>query len=489
MRSVLILMDTLIRKYLKTYDEKAEGITPCMDSFVKDCIRFDNHFIASAPCMPARRDILTGRMNFLERGWGSIEPFDVTLPGELRKNGIFTHITTDHDHYFETGGENYCQIFNTWDFHRGQENDPWVSRVKPSFAEPDTYGRKTMQHVLNHSEYVKAEEEYPTPKTFRSACEWAMANKGCDDFFLMVESFDPHEPFDAPENYHELYGDDYVGKEYNWPSYEPVTEPADAVEHMRKSYLATLTMADKWLGKFIDSLKKNDLYEDTLIILTTDHGHMLGEHGFSGKNFMHAYNEMTHIPLFMKMPHEENAGCIRNELTQNIDLMPTLLSYHNCVIPERVLGKNLLDEKETPREQVIYGWFGRAVNVCDGRYTYFHAPANKNNKPCYQYCAIPTSLGRFYGEDYADKMEMGRFLPYTNYPVYRIEVDNEKDCMGDIKYVMESQLFDMESDYEQMSPLTDRKVEEEMCRKLVAGMKEAQAPEEQYSRLGLTEYV
>lgn len=70
MKTILVLMDTLNRRYLKTYNERAKGITPNINAFSKDCIIYDNHFIGSAPCMPARRDIFTGRMQFLERGWG-----------------------------------------------------------------------------------------------------------------------------------------------------------------------------------------------------------------------------------------------------------------------------------------------------------------------------------------------------------------------------------------------------------------------------------
>lgn len=88
MRTILILMDSLNRRFLKAYHSHAKGITPNIDRFSEDCVRFDNHFIGSAPCMPARRDIMTGRMNFLERNWGGIEPFDITLPEELRKNGV-----------------------------------------------------------------------------------------------------------------------------------------------------------------------------------------------------------------------------------------------------------------------------------------------------------------------------------------------------------------------------------------------------------------
>lgn len=248
-------------------------------------------------------------------------------------------------------------------------------------------------------------------------------------------------------------------------------------------------MADKWFGKFVEALKKNNLYEDTLILFTTDHGHMLGEHGYIAKNFMHAYNELSHLPLMVKMPRKEHAGEKRKQLTQNIDLMPTILEYHGISIPERVKGKSLLpviERQEVSREQIIYGWFGRAVNVYDGRYTYFRAPKDERNQPCFQYCGIPTSLGRYFGEEYAAEIEMGRFLPYTDYPVYKIPATGDRDWWGDICYVRESLLFDLQEDYGQEHPIKDKKLEENMCRKLAAGMEEAQTPREQYERLGLT---
>ena len=488
MRTILILMDSVTRKFLKPYHRNGEGITPNIESFARDSVRFDNHFIGSAPCMPARRDILTGRTQFLERGWGGIEPFDITLPEVLRQNGVFSHITTDHSHYFEVGGENYCYQFNTWDYQRGQEGDAWISRVNQPAVDQEAYGRKSPQNVLNREVYGRSEEQYPSPKTFRSACKWIEDNKGCDDFFLMVETFDPHEPFETPREYHDLYQDDYHGREFNWSSYEPVKEPAEAVEHLRKSYLATLTMADRWLGKFLTTLKEQGMYEDTLIILTTDHGHMLGEHGYIGKNYMHAYNEVAHIPLFLKMPDGSCGGECRKQLTQNIDLMPTILNYHRCEVPERVKGKNLFSyilEEDPGRDEIIYGWFGRAVNVYDGRYTYFRAPGNSDNQPCYQYCGMPTTLGRYLGEEYADQMEMGRFLPYTRYPVYKIPVLSQADILGDISFVMESRLFDVEEDYAQEHPMDDEVQEELMCQKLIRAMEEADSPKWQYERLNL----
>ena len=104
MKAILIMMDTCCRHMLRLYRPEAKASTPNIDRLAERSLVFDNHFIASAPCMPARRDILTGRVNFLERGWGPVEPYDVTLPRILRENGIFTHIVTDHSHYMEIGG-------------------------------------------------------------------------------------------------------------------------------------------------------------------------------------------------------------------------------------------------------------------------------------------------------------------------------------------------------------------------------------------------
>ena len=122
MKTILVLIDSLTRHMLKIYNKDTFTKTPNIDWLASNSLIFDNHWLGSAPCMPARRDILTGRLNFLDRNWGGIEPFDVTLPTLLRAKEVFSHIITDHYHYFEIGGENYCQQFNTWNFIRGVMN-------------------------------------------------------------------------------------------------------------------------------------------------------------------------------------------------------------------------------------------------------------------------------------------------------------------------------------------------------------------------------
>ncbi len=504
MKAILILMDSLNRHMMKKYNPEAWMKTPNIDKFAEESIQFNGHWLGSAPCMPARRDILTGRLNFLERGWGPIEPYDVTFPRLMQEKGIFSHIITDHHHYFEIGGEHYCQQYNSWDFIRGQEHDPMVSSVNRPKLPEKFFGGMSPQYELNKQNF-KSDEDYPTPVTFSHACEWIKDNKGADDFFLQVEVFDPHEPFDCPQEFLDLYDDDWKGPHYNWSGYNRVgvRDPEDGLKHLQKAYAATATMADKWFGRFIDTLKETGMYEDTMIILTTDHGHLLGEHGWTGKNTSHVYNELGHIPLFIHMPKEKGAGTQIDALTQNIDIMPSMCDLFDLETPKRVKGHSLLPlingEKDKLREACIYGWFSKAVNVTDGHYTYLRIPVRVDNSPCFSYCTIPDTLNRFIGvpnvfrgnkqgQFSADKFKAGSFLKHTAYPVFKIPVASAEVFNGEIQPLIDdggSQLFDIKNDYAQEQPLCDPEIEKRMIQRLKDCMIEAESPEEQFERLGI----
>lgn len=494
MKTIVILMDTLNRHMLRCYNPEEKTITPGIDRLAARSVTFDNHYIGSAPCMPARRDILTGRLNFLERGWGPIEPYDVTLPELLRKQNVFTHIVTDHSHYMELGGEGYLQQFNTWDFIRGQETDVWASRIAEPDNIPDEYlGRVGRQYQCNRMRF-HTDADYPTPKTFAAATNWLKENEGADNFFLMVEAFDPHEPFDATQEFIDLYPDDYIGPVYEWPDYAELSEETpEAVGHLRNLYRATLTMADQWLNKLLDEFDRQNLWEDTLVIFTSDHGHMLGEHGVTGKNLFHAWNEMSHIPLLVHMPGDRGAGTRCGALTQNIDLMPTLLEYYGigqlpAEIPP-VHGKSwiplLNGETEKVRDYAIYGWFGMPVNITDGQYTYFRAAKDADNTPLYAYMSVLTTLQRYLGRNLPDgALTVGDYLPYAGMPVYRMDmsVGTRREAT---RFVTDSLLFDLDCDYAQEHPIQDQVLEQRMVEALIRCMKEHGSPAEQFERLDI----
>ena len=494
MRTVLILMDTVKRDMLSAYHPSTFVKTPNIAAFSKEATTFDQHWIGSAPCMPARRDILCGRLNFLERSWGPIEPFDITLPSILKQHDIFTHITTDHCHYFRTGGEGYVQQFHTWDYHRGQEGDPWVSCIDdPSNMPKDYYGRVRRQYQWNRTKWPK-EEEYPSPRTFASACEWLDDNKGKDNFFLMVEAFDPHEPFDVPREYMDLYEETHMDREYfEIPDYAHVNVPDDALDYIQKRYAALLSMSDVWFGKLIHKLKALDLYEDTLVIMTTDHGYFLGEHDYFGKNMMHLYNELAHLPLIVHFPGSKLAGQRMNQITQNIDIMPTVLDYCGIDIPETVKGtswKQLVDDPDSYKKAyALFGYHGMAMNVTDGHYTLFKAP-NKENQPCYEYTCIPTTIRKYLGIGVEEQIDTGRYLNRTHYPLYRIPVNQPSildNVTGGLKEVKDDKLFDIIQDEHQTQNLYDKDRETTiyMKRLMIQAMKEMEAPQEQFIRVEL----
>lgn len=484
MKVILILSDSLNRHYLSLYEE-SWVVAPNLERFAARSVTFDNHWIGSAPCMPARRDMMTGRLNFLEREWGGVEPFDVPFPHLLRDQAdVFCHMETDHYHYFHVGGENYHMPFNTYAFHRGQEWDSFVSRVTPP-EEPDHLGKWKDQYTLNQMAF-ETEAEFPTQKTFQGAIDWLQANEGEDDYFLWIEVFDPHEPFDCPQEYLDLYDDDWEGPLYNWSGYEKVEESSEATRHLRRQYAATLTMMDAWFGKLLDELERQNAFEDTLIIFTTDHGHLLGERGLTGKNNWHTWNELAHIPLIVHLPGDAHAGERRTQLTQNIDIAPTVMDYFGVTWDHEIHGESwrpmLEDNAPAKRRAALYGWFGQTVNVTDGRYTYFRVPATEANQPLYRHFLTP---GHFSMRDVAPlsfyaEAELGHFLPYTEYPVIRARVDK-----GTSPDWSETMLFDIVKDYEQTQSLAGTPLEATYEALLVETMAEMDAPPSQYARLGL----
>lgn len=511
MRSVLFLSDSVNRRFMEFYNQSGLKL-PNLERLAARSIIFDGHYCGSAPCMPARRDIMTGRLNFLERSWGPIEAIDYTLPQVLSRGGIASHIVTDHYHYFELGGQNYCQRFGTWELVRGQENDGLVADLHERDMPPHL-GTMKQQTLKNQALWQHNPDAQPSPVVITHAAAWLEAHHDVDNWLLWVEAFDPHEPFDVPQKYLDMVGDDYTGPLYMWPEYKRVVDAKDideaAVRHARKRYMALLYMTDEYIGKIFDVMDRHNMWQDTAFIYTTDHGYMLGEHGYLAKNYMPAYNEVFNIPLMLHLPGDEGAGKRIAALTQNIDLLPTLMDLYGIeqsVLRSPIHGKSLLPlvrgEVDKVREAALYGYFGKEINVTDGHYTLMRAP-NAENRPLNLYTTSLSENKKLF--DYSDKaddphwindpmkLSMGRFLPWTQYPVYKIPADAVVSHVGPLNYVtlnpweQEDYLFDMQSDPAQDHNLAqqDPLLMEKMCQLLKQTMVAHDAPAEQFERMRL----
>jgi arylsulfatase A-like enzyme len=106
MKAVFVLFDSLNRHVLAPYGG-TRASTPNFARLAERTATFERHYVGSLPCMPARRDMQTGRLSFLHRSWGPLEPFDNSFPELLRRAGTYSHLVTDHFHYFEDGGATY----------------------------------------------------------------------------------------------------------------------------------------------------------------------------------------------------------------------------------------------------------------------------------------------------------------------------------------------------------------------------------------------
>ena len=171
MKTIFILCDTLNRRMLSAYGAgKDAAITPNIDRLARRSVVFDSHWCGSAPCMPARRDIMTGRLNFLEKPWGAMEPFDQSLQSILSgEKNVHTQMFADHAHYIICGGENYVKGFTAWEVNRGQECDPVWTRPCKDGIRPDTppkwfKGSWTEAEHENRSHF-HTEYDYPSVKT------------------------------------------------------------------------------------------------------------------------------------------------------------------------------------------------------------------------------------------------------------------------------------------------------------------------------------
>ena len=253
-------------------------------------------------------------------------------------------------------------------------------------------------------EYMREEKDFPSVNCFRLANEFLDANHRADDWFLQIETFDPHEPFYAPPRLREKFETAYRGGVRDWPPYNRVTEHKEECDELRANYMALVALCDEQIGKLMDKMDELDMWKDTILLVTTDHGYLLGEHEWWAKNRMHAYQEIVHIPLFVHHPElPGNAGRRTGVLTQTPDLMPTFLDLSGLDIPAGVTGRSirpaLADGAAKLRDALIYGYYGAAVNVTDGRHTYFRYPDNLLEQELFQYTLMPTHMLRFFNAD------------------------------------------------------------------------------------------
>ena len=301
--------------------------------------------------MPTRADHATGRWTMSFMGWEPLPEDEVTLAQILAENGYHTAAAIDTPFYIR-GEMNYDRGYQTFFFHPGQEGSP--TRV---------------QQVGNHEsrdirDRWRLEKDHNAPQTFANAMNWLETHYK-EDFFLYIDTWDPHEPWEAPPYYSELYWPGYDG-EIIQPIYGHwQDEPGFSAEKVKKAnatYCGEITMVDTWIGYFLRRVENMGLMDKTAIIFTSDHGFYFGEHGGkfgkmsfdkresgglyrfgdSDARWAHSplYEELVRIPLVVYVPGVEPS--VYDGMTSVVDVMPTVLDIAGVSSPGNVHGASLL---------------------------------------------------------------------------------------------------------------------------------------------------
>jgi len=299
---------------------------------------FDRAYTGSFPTVPNRHDVLTGRYTFVYSDWQPLPPDEPVLPEMLRQAGYVSAMIADTPHILKDGFH-YDRGFDAWQWIRGQENDRYRTDPKdvelPCRPEKLRSVQTTVQHMRNNASRVREEDWIPA-KTATAAIDWLNGNHANRPFFLYVDFFDPHEPWDPPREYVDAYDADWIGEEVTYPMYGPCDYlTSGELEHCRAMYAGEATLVDAWIGRVLDEVEALGLYEDTAIIFTSDHGFYLGEHGLIGKSIIMGdfygsaplYEEVAHIPLFVRLPDGLRRGrrSTISELAQPVDTTATIL--------------------------------------------------------------------------------------------------------------------------------------------------------------------
>ncbi|HLM10486.1 MAG TPA: sulfatase [Thermoleophilaceae bacterium] len=394
---LVIVIDTLRADHV--YGAGAR--TPNIDALARDGISFTRTFPEAMPTVPARNSLLSGRRGFpfwgwYDRrgliqmpGWQPLGDVGRTFTSVLRDAGWWTAYVTDNPFLgFARPYEPFRESFDL--FHRrggqlGGRSDGVTARQLRHWVHPSARNAKSLdrvRHYIANADYAHDERKSFAASVFTSGAEaLERAAAGGRPWALVVDTFEPHEPWTPPRKYIDLYGDpDYRGPEPAMPTYGRVSnwltrdEAGPVLARMRALYAAELTMTDRWLGVLLDRLHQLDLERDTVIVLAGDHGFQLGEHGWTGKISAALHRELIRVPLIVIDPQRRRAGATIDYRASLHDVGPTVLRMLGVGAPDTMEGVDLsafFRGRRPPERRASWGGYSDYHYFRDDRYAFF----------------------------------------------------------------------------------------------------------------------
>jgi uncharacterized protein (TIRG00374 family) len=333
---IFVVVDTLRADRLPSYGY-ASGRTPHLDAFARDALRFENAFANASWTRPSFATLLTGSYPSRHATMGKSDSLPealVTMPEALQAAGYATSgIVTNY---------NVAPFFH---FDQGFDR---FAYLEPNFVlGADDTAAKLLLIQFARQMYEKLEEKAlggtPPGRAYQDGVAvnraafadldgFARPENASAPFFLFVAYMDPHDPY-YPHPYGSAAG------------YSRAAHPTPALDEaprLSALYDGEVTFWDTQFGALVADLRRRNLYENSTIIVTGDHGEEFGEHG----GFWHGttlYDEEVRVPLFVKLPFNQRGGQVRTEWVQHVDLMPTVLRLAGVEVPAGVQGQDIFD--------------------------------------------------------------------------------------------------------------------------------------------------
>ena len=330
---VLISIDTLRSDRLPAYGYTGVE-TPAIDALRADAILFEKAWSHYPLTLPAHVSLMTGQLPTAtgvrdNAGYRLEADYPTHLPRLLKDAGYATGAAVSSYAIRATTG-----LAQGFDHYDDDVDDPAGNQADGAWG-PERAGSLTLARAV---EWL---DRLPSPEA---------------PFFLFFHLYEPHLPHAPPEPHRTRYGD---------------------------TYEAEIATADEVVGALTDELRDRGLYDDAMIILLSDHGEGLGDHGEKGHGIF-LYREALQVPLIVKLPGGGHAGAAVTATARLIDVMPTVLRVLGQPVPENVAGLSLLEllepgaperpvYAETMYPRIHYGW-SELTAMIEGRYHYIEAP-------------------------------------------------------------------------------------------------------------------
>lgn len=372
---VVIVVDTLRKDHVSYFGDSPVS-TDHIDRLARDGIAFHSAHPEALPTIPVRNGLLTGSRTLPHAGHGPIPERAVTLQTILGEYGYETGMVTDNFHYTEPGMNQY-RGFDSFDIVRGQDGDqfrpvtPGVDTepyVTPAMVDSFAAGQ-LRQYLANVRDRGTDPSSYFAGRVVSRAIEWLDRTSETGPRFLLVDSFDPHEPWDPPEPYRGHHTDPSTDTaDLIYPKYGDAGWLSEAERsHVRGRYAEEVEYVDDQLGRLLEYLRDTGMYDESFVLLVGDHGIPLGEHGDMMKLFHALYTELIDVPLVLKPPTMDAFVEDADAVVQTHDIAPTVLDALGATDETRHMdGLSLLPvmrDDDSVRRTAITGYHQSAHRV------------------------------------------------------------------------------------------------------------------------------